>query len=311
MKAVTHRIREVFEEAGASGAVHARRIGTGAIDTPAADDVEAAGTAGLAEVNVDADARVVLASVFKIPFAVAYAREAAAGGLDPAERTTVTARDRTGGVGTAGCADDVEMSWRDLAMFMMTMSDNAATDVLYRRLGYRRIQAVLDDVGLHSTNIIGCCEDLFATMAADLGVSLDELGPAFVEAGPERIWKLSVLDPARTSASTPRDLTTLLAAIWTDEAGPPEACDEVRSIMAHQIWPHRLTSGFPGDVQVAGKTGTLPAVRNEAGVVTYPDDQSYAVAVFTRAESLDPCQPRIDAAIGQAARLAVEHLRGE
>ncbi len=56
--------------------------------------------------------------------------------------------------------------------------------------------------------------------------------------------------------------------------------------MAQQIWPHRLSSGFPPGVRIAAKTGTLPTWRNEAGVVTYPDGRQHAVAVFTRAASL-------------------------
>jgi beta-lactamase class A len=62
-------------------------------------------------------------------------------------------------------------------------------------------------------------------------------------------------------------------------------------------------------VQVAGKTGTLPPWRNEAGVITYPDGRRYAVAVFTRAESFAPRLPAVDASIGRAARLALDHLR--
>ncbi len=118
-----------------------------------------------------------------------------------------------------------------------------------------------------------------------------------------------MLDPRRTSASTPRDITTLLDAIWSDRAASPAACQTVRDIMARQIWPHRLSSGFPTEVTIAAKTGSLPAVRNECGVVTYPDGRQYAVAVFTRARTLDERQPRVDASIGTAARLAVEHLR--
>ena len=287
-------IQSVFEEAGATGFLHAREVGV----------------AGGAEVCLGADDPVVLASVFKIVVAVAYAREVDAGRLDPAARTTVTARYRTGGIGTAGCADDVAMSWRDLALSMMVMSDNAATDVLYHRLGQPAIDQVLADLGLEHTRLIGCCEDLFASVFADLGrepgTDLDE---ALAALTPEQVWNLSVLDPSRTSASTPRDITALLDAIWTDRAASPWACRTVRDIMARQIWPHRLTSGFPSGVTIAAKTGTLPAVRNECGVVTYPDGRQYAVAVFTRARALTERQPKVDASIGAAARLAVDHLR--
>lgn len=295
MQAVTGKqavteIEAVFAAAGATGFLYAREVG---VDGP--------------EVSVGGDEPVVLASVFKIPVAVAYAREVAAGRLDPTERTTVTPRYRVGGIGTAGCRDDVQMSWRDLALNMLTMSDNAATDVIFHRIGQEAVDQVLADLGLKQTQVLGCCEDLLSSMVTDLG--LENPDDALDAIDPQRIWGLDILDPGRTTASTPREITTLLDAIWTDRAATAEACASVRDIMAHQIWPHRLSSGFESGVRIAAKTGTLPSVRNEAGVVTYPDGRQFAVAVFTRAHSLDERQPAVDASIGQAARLAVEQLR--
>ncbi|MBE1573602.1 serine hydrolase [Amycolatopsis roodepoortensis] len=294
MSRIADEIDAVFAAAGARGFLHAREVGV----------------SGGPEVAVGADDPVVLASVFKIPVAVAYAREVVAGRLDETERTRVTARYRIGGIGTAGCADDVEMSWRDLAHFMLTMSDNAATDLVYRRVGQEAVDRVLADLGLARTRLIGCCEDLFSSVIADLGAKPDDdLEAVFAAATPEQLWKLSVLDPERTTASTPREITALLDAIWTDRAGDPAACESVRKIMARQIWPHRMSSGFPAGVAIAAKTGTLPAVRNEAGVVSDVDGRRYAVAVFTRAGSLADRLPAVDASIGTAARLAVDHLR--
>ncbi|MGK4591614.1 serine hydrolase [Amycolatopsis sp. w19] len=296
MTAIADEIEAVFAKAGARGFVHAREIGVP--DGP--------------EAGVGADDPVVLASVFKIPVAVAFAREVAAGRIDETERTRVTARYRIGGIGTAGCADDVEMSWRDLARFMLTMSDNAATDVVYHRVGQEAVDRVLTDLGLARTRLVGCCEDLFASVIADLGAKPDDdLEAVFAAATEEQMRKLSVLDPERTTSSTPREITALLDAIWTDRAGDPAACERVRTIMAQQIWPHRISSGFPAGVAIAAKTGTLPAVRNEAGVVTHVDGRRYAVAVFTRADSLADRQPAVDSALGEAARLAVDHLRAQ
>jgi beta-lactamase class A len=287
-------IAEIFADAGSTGFLHAREIG-----------VE-----GGPEVSVGADEPVVLASVFKILVLTAYVRAVAAGELDPTERTTVTARYRIGGVGTAGFADDVEASWRDLALNMMSMSDNAATDVIYHRVGAAAIDRVIADLGLDGTRLIGCCEDLFASVITDLGGDADsDLDELFEGATAEQILALDAVHPVRTSHSTPRDVTTLLDALWTDAAASAEACRQARDIMAQQIWPHRLSSGFPSGVRIAAKTGTLPTWRNEAGVVTYPDGRRYAVAVFTRATSLAERQPLVDASIGRAGFAAVEHLR--
>ncbi|MEV4305123.1 serine hydrolase [Nonomuraea sp. NPDC049624] len=278
--------RKVFAAAGVRGFVHARDLD------------------GEAEIGLDPDAPVVLASVFKLPILLEYARQAAAGEVDRTERLTVTAADKDGGVGTSGCADDVSLTLRDLAHFMMSMSDNAATDVLLRRVGLDRVNATLAELGLGRTRLIGGCATLFESVVEELG-TIDVAGIP-----EERIRALAVRDPERTTAGTPREITTLLGLVWRDQAGPAEACAEVRDIMSRQIWPHRLSSGFPDEVRVSAKTGTLWGVRNEAGVVEYPDGGRYAVAVFLHGDNLAFRIPAADAAIGEAARLAVEHLRG-
>jgi beta-lactamase class A len=289
---IERRVDDVFAHAGVRGYLHAVEIGGGG-----------------PEVALRADEPVVLASVFKILIGVAFVRAVAEGRLDPRERTVIGERYRVGGIGTAGCHDDVTLSWRDAAEFMLTMSDNAATDVLYHRLGQEAVDQVVDELGLQRTRIMGCCEDLFGRIAAELGVDPLDLDAAIERAAPEQVRALSVLDPRRTDASTPRDITTLLAATWTDRAAPAAACQNLREIMGRQIWPHRLGAGFPDDVELAGKTGTLPGIHNEVGVVTWPDGRRFAVAVFTRSDEMALRAPATDAAIAAAARAAVDHLR--
>ena len=86
--------------------------------------------------------------MIKIVFAVAFARAVAAGRLDPRERVEVPAELRLGGSGTAGFADPPLISLRDLALLMMTVSDNAATDLIYAQVGTAATVEVLTDLGL-------------------------------------------------------------------------------------------------------------------------------------------------------------------
>jgi beta-lactamase class A len=266
---------------------------------------------GSGSVSLGADRPVAVASVIKIVFCLAFAREVAAGRLDAQARAEVPAGYRIGGAGTAGFLDPVELSLRDLALSMMTVSDNAATDVILDRTGRSAIDAVLDELELTSTHVRGGMMWGGERAAKQLGLpSPRDIDDQLERVPEDRIWELAWIDPARANASTPREVARLLAAIWTDRAGPPAACTFVRSAMAQQLFAHRLAAGFDmKGVAVAGKTGTLPSIRNEAGVVTYPDGRGYVAAIFTRADSLAPRLPRIDAAIGAAARLAIEHLR--
>ncbi|MGW1993045.1 serine hydrolase [Embleya sp. NPDC001921] len=286
-------IRAVFDAAEVEGFLHVRDLD--------GDD----------EVCYGSDDKVVLASVFKIPIALEYARQAASGRLDRAGRHVVTDADKAGdGIGTDGCAHDVEMSARDLTAMMMTMSDNAATDVVLGLVGRENVRATLDELDCRVTAVTGC-KELLSSVVTDLGIdpAAEDVEEQLARVTPDRMRMLTVRDPERTASTTPREITKLLAAIWRDEAGPAEACAEVREIMGRQIWPHRLSSGFEDEIRVSGKTGTLWGVRNEAGVVEYPDGKRYAVGVFLRSESMGFRLPRADAAIGRAARVAIDHLR--
>jgi len=296
---VREEIAATFSAVGARGFVHACEVGA-LQSTPA-------------ELDLDADHPVSAASVIKIVFAVAFARAVAAGRLDPRERVGVPAELRLGGSGTAGFADPPLVSLRDLALLMMTVSDNAATDVIYARVGLDAIREVLADIGLTGTRVRSDMTSAHRHVVSELGFpDTSDLDARLAAADPEAVRALAWVDPARANATTPRDMTSLLTAIWTDAAGPPEACAFVRNAMARQENTQRIACGFgDGDgVTTAGKTGTIPFVRNEAAVVSYPDGRQFAVAVFTRSDSLADRNPALDAAMGRAARLAVDGLRG-
>jgi beta-lactamase class A len=286
-------LEAAFAAAGVTGRLHARPVDA---DGP--------------EVCLGADEPVVLASVFKVLLVLEFARQAAAGQLDPAERVRVGRADRLGGLGTAACQDEVDMSWRDLALFALMLSDNTAADVLMRRVGLDNVQALAVQLELAGTRIVGGPRQLLESMFADVGAADEaEFARVFPALPAARLAELAVVDPARTTAGTPRDMTRLLALIWRDEAGPTEACAQVRRLMARQACPHRLAAAFDEDVTVAAKSGTVLGVRNEIGVATYPDQRRYAVAVFTTGAA-GLRRPAVDAAIGWAARHAVELIRG-
>jgi hypothetical protein len=96
--------------------------------------------------------------------------------------------------------------------------------------------------------------------------------------------------------------------IWTDQAGPVQARARLRRIMSQQLTKNRLASGFQPPAKVSAKSGGLVGViRNEVGVVDYPDGRSYAMAVFTQIQ-LAGRDAAINAAIGTAAASAVRAL---
>ncbi|WP_411157514.1 serine hydrolase [Nocardia otitidiscaviarum] len=287
------RIRAVFADAGCTGWLHARRC----------DD---SGT----EISLGGDERVVVASVYKLPLFVAFCRHIDAGRIDPTARITVTPSDCTPGpTGIAALRDPVTMSLRDLAASMMTVSDNAAADVLLGEIGLAAVEELLDDLGLIRTRIIGGTADLHRSLVRDTDTHTTAEAFAALERNDEA-WSVSAYDPSYTSATTPEEMTRFLHALWRGDILSPERTDYARAVMRAQVWQHRIAAGFPyRSVTVAGKTGTIGVIRNEVAVVEFPGEYPVAVAVFTRAARADPVLPAVDAAIAEVARIAVTELR--
>jgi beta-lactamase class A len=287
-----HELAAAFHQAGVEAWLHALDLGTGA------------------EVAHRADELVVPASIFKVPVLLELFRQHSAGEIDATAQVLVPVEGRAPGpFGISMMRDPMSMSLRDLAWQMIGISDNAATDVICSHVGLDAVNATIAGLGLTQTVIGGDCRDLFATMVEDAGVGNIDDFPNPPTA--ELLARVRAFDPlASLMRTSPRDMTTLLRLIWSDEAAPTDACAEVRRVLGLQVWPHRLASGFPeDDVRTSGKTGSLPTLRNEVGVVEYPDGGRYAVAVFTRSSSLAAKNPAADAVIGRAARLAVDALR--
>jgi beta-lactamase class A len=141
--------------------------------------------------------------------------------------------------------------------------------------------------------VAGDCADIGQAIMDAVGASSPEDLPPLED--PEvrrRLLACRALDPAVATRTTPRELTALLAMIWRGEAG-----------------------AFPFPLWVGAKSGSLPPdVVNEADVVDYLDGRRSAVTVFTRRAPVGqlppPDQPRgaVSRAIGEVARLAVQHL---
>ena len=283
-------IAHALKEAGAQAAWHVIDLGSAT------------------ELGERSDDPVVTASTYKTAVLLEVTRQAAAGELSLADRVKVPADRRTlGPTGLSVMLDDVDISVRDLAFWMMCVSDNTATDVLQELVGTERVNKTLADLGLGNTFLEGDCNHLLSTMIEDAG-GIEKIGPSLT---PEHIAAIRSLNAPQTNRTTARDAATLLRLIWTDEAGPAEACAEVRRIMALQVWPHRLSSAFGDGIKVSGKTGTLIGIRNEIGVVEYPDGGRYAAAVFVTTEDLSWHKPEADAVIGKVARFAIDEIRGE
>ncbi|WP_333773477.1 serine hydrolase [Streptomyces sp. IBSBF 3136] len=301
---IEETLQQVFAEAGCEGSV--------------------------AVLDIDGEGRVVCgdgesmvaASTFKIVVALELFCQAAEGSLDVTQRVRLSPAQATpGGQGFCIFEDEAEVSLRDVARMMLTISDNTATDLLIHRVSLSRIRARLARLGLDRIRLAGTIRQEFDAIGRDTGYAgWTEMTRAMSEAGSPaeaaHIWERALsapsLRPGRITSATAGQMAALLKLIWLDQAGPAAACQEVRTLLGQQRLIRKIATGFGEEIRVAAKSGTVPGcASNDAGVVQYPDGSRYAVAVFTRpagAGSRAPHTPQADSVIGTVARLAVEHL---
>lgn len=249
------------------------------------------------------------ASVYKVAILLEYACQAAEGALDPTTRVDLQADERTiGSSGISVMLDPISLSIRDLAFMMIHVSDNTATDVLQGIVGTESIARRLESLGLTATSFPLNVEELLLLEPRANGITSptptgEEFDRTFIDS-PSYHAK-------RGNVTTATDMCKLLGLVWRDEAGPAEACAEVRRIMQLQHELHRLSTAYKDGPVLYGKTGTLYAgLKNEIGVFEFGPGEAYSVSIFVRQWGVDLRDSDADRAIGLIARAGIDYLRG-
>lgn len=296
------QISRIFVDAGCVGALHVRRL---------SDD---------AEVDLRADDVWLAASIIKVAIGLEFYAQADDGALDPARMITLVPGRRTPGpTGISSAIDPVTISLRDLCAAMLAISDNAATDVVLEVVGIDAVNDRLGRLGCTSTVLVESIGSSIDALATELGFTdyatllqaqAGDLGPEAqrVSTNQDRIGATRVLDPARATRTTARDMTCLLRAVWLDQAASETACANLRQAMAGQV-TRRLAPAVPDGGGLAAKSGSLfGRVRNEIGVITTPTGEHFALAVLTRPHRPFVGTATIDRAMSEAVRVAIAYL---
>jgi beta-lactamase class A len=138
---------------------------------------------------------------------------------------------------------------RDLAQFMVAVSDNTAANILIDRVGKDNVNVMLRSLGLTKTMLRRKMMDFAAARSGEENVS------------------------------TPQEMTRLLEAIYKGKILNKELNQQLikqLSTLKESYIPHDL----PAVVQVANKPGNLQNVRTDSGIV-FVKDRPFAMSVMT------------------------------
>jgi beta-lactamase class A len=139
---------------------------------------------------------------------------------------------------------------RDLAQFVVAVSDNAATNVLIDRVGMQNVNATLRSLGLTKTMLRRKMMDIAAARRGDENVS------------------------------TPQEMVRLLEMIYKGKALNKELTGELIKQLKTLKKDSYLSYELPGEVELADKPGTLDGVRNDSGIV-FAANRPFVISVMT------------------------------
>lgn len=201
---------------------------------------------------LNADAIYPTASTIKIAvLAELYRQHERGSGAKLSDLYTVNAKD---GVGTEGILQSMSagvsrITNRDLALLMVSLSDNSAANVLIDRVGMDNVNGWLAQIGLERTRLR---RHMLDVKAAQEG---------------------------RENTATPRELVMMLQALHGGRVFGKATTEDFFKMLGTQKSSY-IPRLLPADLTIANKSGNLDAVRNDAGIVFVPG-RPFAIAVMT------------------------------
>jgi beta-lactamase class A len=255
-----------------------------------------------------------VASLVKLPLAVAVAERIEAGTIDPAEAIEVapTSRDAPGPTGLARFRHPARLAIEDLLYLSTCVSDNAAAEALLALVPPALVGRELERIGISEIAVRHGLTVLSETPAErldadDLHLAHElAIGAATVGGG----HRIAQLDVAKANTGTAIGFADLLTELWRPRHVSAGAAARVRDLMRHNMIRHRLAPDFTSDAMTwASKTGTLLNLRHEAGVVEHADGQQIAVVVLTESHVAAADQPGAEAQMAHVARQLHDELR--
>ncbi len=237
------------------------------------------------ELFIEPDRSFPMASVFKIPVLIELLLQAEEGRFSLTDRVTVTEVMKSPGSGVLKeLTSSPSLSLADLAMLMIIISDNTATDILVDRVETAAINRHLALWGFIVTRVPMTCRQLLFDLAGKpAGPFTPEMRLEVQEIlkTRERSFTGRAYSDTNNNVTTPREMIALLGLLVTEGRLSPEVRAQALHFMRRQQIRDRLPFHLPQGTDLAHKTGSIAGVRNDAGILFVPRGP-VLVCAFTR-----------------------------
>jgi beta-lactamase class A len=258
------------------------RIGVSALDL----------TTG-ARLSVNGGERFPMASAVKVAIAATYLAGVDEGRWQLATMHTLdeAMRVRSDGITDTLPHAGVALSGANLIELSLTVSDNTATDMLLKAAGGpAAVTEWLQRQGISDQRVDRTIARLLIDASGHTPDPALADGPALATFMPVEPWKSddekwpvsAVFDADPRDSSTPDAMVVLLARLHGGKALKPATTRFLFDVLARcKTGTKRVKALLPAGTKWAHKTGTLPGISNDVGVLTLPNGHAVAVAVLS------------------------------
>ncbi|MFE5291068.1 serine hydrolase [Isoptericola sp. NPDC056618] len=259
------------------------------------------------EVGVDPHLELPVASLVKVPVALATLERIRRRELDAASTVVVDPGRATspGPPGITRFRHPASVALDDLLYLAVSLSDSSACDALLALTPPAHVSRVLRELRVPDVEIRHGLGELDDTPAEALEHLAPGLGHAFAALASTASGGSVIrsLDVSVSTTSSARVLADLLGAVWDPDRLDHAVSGRLRELLASNVHRQRLAPEFDRDSSTwSSKTGTVLNLRHEAGVVEHADGGRFVVVVLSRSSAAAGAQPAAEMALGRAAR---------
>lgn len=227
------------------------------------------------EILLNANMSFPTGSSIKIPVLIELHKQAAAGKYKLTDQRWLESTDKVGGSGVINNFGDhtSQLSLNDLAVLMVVLSDNTATNMLIDQTGMANVNTTLDQLGLKEIRLQRKMIDLAASGRGNENIA------------------------------TPFAAMELMAKLYKGEVVSRKLSDDVLTFL-------KLRKGspipklIPSTVAIANKPGGIEGVACDWAIVYVPN-RPFAITVMT---NYNGETANAEDAISQIAKLAYDHF---
>jgi len=202
-------------------------------------------------IEINPETKVASASIVKIPIMAALLCSQKEKGFSLSDKIELKQKDITGGSGTLkNTRAGKEFSIKELMELMISISDNTATNILIKFLGFDFLNSWMKKAGLKNTNLSRLMMDMAARKR---GVE---------------------------NYTTADDIALILDKIYLNSLPDRNASAECLRVLKTQKTRNRIPAKLPRGTVIAHKTGLENGVCNDAGIV-FTKNGNFLICVLT------------------------------